>query len=289
MVWSELAQREIDIPDFHQLSNWIPPFVLISSTTVIATLLTLLRKYVQKLTLEYAEREKIPQTKKFSESAWKAAFYLIAWMWGVYEICTCTWFPDTMNCWRDWPNVPPMKTTLLMYYVFQLGFYWHSLFAHFTMEVERADYWPLLGHHIVTIILIYASYNLKFYRIGLLVLVSHDTNDVFLETGKLFVYRDNKTMINVTFFLIMLSWIITRLGIFPFMIIRSAIFESIQVIPADIASNFMYYELNVGLLFLLCLHIYWFGLMIRILIRTLKGQDEISDIREEEKDSKKEE
>jgi hypothetical protein len=76
-----------------------------------------------------------------------------------------------------------------------------------------------------------------------LVLVAHDTNDVFLEVGKSFVYRfsfvhefnfsirEMDIMTNITFVMILISWIVTRLGIFPFMIIRSTMFESLEYIP----------------------------------------------------------
>jgi sphingoid base N-palmitoyltransferase len=46
--------------------------------------------------------------------------------------------------------------------MFQLGFYWHSLYAHFAYEVKRKDFWPLLLHHVVTIGLIYFSYVIGF-------------------------------------------------------------------------------------------------------------------------------
>jgi len=281
MVWSEIAQKEYDIPNYYQLSTWIPSPELVIVTTIIAIILTYLRYYVQAQAYSWAKVNGIQERNKFSESFWKTMFYTISWLWGLYEVWKCDWFPVTANCWKLYPNIPPMEPTLIAFYLFQFGFYWHTLYSHFTIEVERSDYWPLLFHHVVTILLIYVSYNLGFYRIGLLVLVIHDTNDVFLEIGKSYVYRKNDFMIKLTFATMMISWVITRLTIFPFMIIKSTMYETLEFIPWDIAVRLLYYEFNIALSFLLCLHIYWFGLMIRILIRLVTTK-EIKDIREKE-------
>jgi ceramide synthetase len=112
------------------------------------------------------------------------------------------------------------------------------------------------------------------------VLCSHDINDLFLEIGKTFVYRERKTMVNIWFGVIIVSWVALRLVFFPFVVIRSTIFESIQHIPIDIFP--FYYSLNASLLFLVVLHVYWFGLMIRMLVRVLRGQEKgVVDSREE--------
>jgi len=280
-VWSDIHQKEYEILDLYSLATWFPPIDLVIVTTIIAIALTYMRILVQNRVFEYAEKEKIKEKRKFSESTWKAIFYFISWCWGMYEVLNCDWFPETSNCWNSFPEIPPMETSLKMYYIFQFGFYWHSLYAHLTMEITRSDFWPLLFHHVVTILLIYVSYQLGFYRIGLLVVVAHDTNDVIFEIGKIFVYREMKIMMNACFILIMISWVITRLGIFPFIIIRSTLFESIEYVPWDLAPHMFYYEFNFGLIFLLCLHIYWFWLMIQILIRSLKGTP-VTDVRETE-------
>jgi len=283
MIWSETAKREFAIQNFYELSSWKPSLELILCTFLVATVLTYLRHFVQATMISYAERNKIKESKKFSESSWKALFYTISWIWGLYEVWKCDWFPQTFNCWKNFPDIAPMETTLQLFYLFQFGFYWHTLYSHLTVEVERSDYWPLLFHHIVAILLIYVSYKIGFYRIGLLVLVAHDTNDVFLEIGKIFIYTKRDTLTKITFIVMLASWIITRLGIFPFMIIKSTMYESLDYIPWDIAQHLLYYEFNGGLCFLLVLHIYWFGLMLRIVHRNATGKEKgIQDIREKD-------
>jgi len=64
MAWSEIAKREYDIPNFYQLSTWIPPFDLIIVTTIIATALTYLRYFVQAQAYSWAQRNGLQEKKK---------------------------------------------------------------------------------------------------------------------------------------------------------------------------------------------------------------------------------
>jgi len=86
--------------------------------------------------------------------------------------------------------------------------------------------------------------------------------------------------------MIMVFWVISRLTIFPFWVLHSTLFETLEAIPYDIAP--FYFPFNVCLLFLLGLHIYWFGLMINMAHRVLTGKEKgVVDSREEESDKTK--
>jgi len=245
-----------------------------------AVLLTIARVYAQRTALKLARYLNVKEANKFSESCWKSVFYITSTTYGLAIVFTGDFFPETANCWRNWPNIP-ISPAFHMFELFQLGFYWHSLYAHFVYEVKRSDYWPLLLHHIATIGLIQGSYQLRFHRIGLLIVVAHDINDVFFEIGKIFVYLGKETITNILFVFLLISWVTTRLGIYPFMLIYSAVLESISIIPYDIAPCWA--PLNVFLIFLLTLHIYWFGLMLRMAARVIRGKEKkIVDSREKE-------
>lgn len=280
LVWSEVSKRNWDLPDYYSLEFWTPKYEDAVIIIASAVLLTFARVFFQRFFLQYAEDNKIKKAQKFSESSWKCIFYVISFTSGYYLVLNCHWFPNTFNCWEGFPNVPRAEN-LRYYYLLQLGFYCHSLYAHFAMEVKRSDWWPLLGHHIVTIFLIYFSYGIGYHRIGLLILVCHDLNDIFLESGKVLSYMKMDAAKNVAFLLFFASWLLTRLGIFPFMILPSTLFEVTSVIPIDIMP--FYFSLNACLLFLLGLHIYWFSLMVKLLLRVIQGKD-ISDSREKKEE-----
>jgi len=175
------------------LGLWIPKWDDTLIIFIFAVIFTLAREFAQKFFLRAAAYFQIDQHERlrFSESSWKLLFYVIACIYGGTIVWKCDYFPDTIRCWLGWPNIP-ITFSEKMYYLFQLGFYWHSLYAHFKYEVKRSDFWPLFFHHIVTIWLIYFSYVTNFHRIGILVLLCHDPNDVCFEFGKLWVYKQQK-------------------------------------------------------------------------------------------------
>ncbi|MEW5308392.1 MAG: hypothetical protein WDW38_000358 [Sanguina aurantia] len=88
---------------------------------------------------------------------------------------------------------------------------------------------------------------------------------------------------NAWFVLFFLSWIVFRLIIFPFYIIRSTLFEPILlvVVPYKIEASPHYQIFNALLLVLLVLHIYWSWLIFKVLHRSLT-QGEVADVREED-------
>jgi len=277
-MWSEISQSYWDIPDYSDYNAWLPTHEDALYMLGIAIGLTLLRVQVQNHYVGEAKEQGIKKGRKYAESMWKSLIYFANVAWGLKIIMECDWFPVTANCYKGFPNIE-RSHQMKMYMLWQLGFYLHSTFCHFFIEISRSDYWPLLAHHLATMFLVYSAYIIRYERIGVLVLCSHDVNDLFLEIGKTFVYREKKTMTNIWFGVIIVSWVALRLVLFPFVIIRSTIWESIEHIPVDIFP--FYYSLNASLIFLVVLHVYWFGLMIRMLVRVLSGQEKtVVDSRE---------
>lgn len=64
----------------------------------------------------------------------------------------------------------------------------------------------------------------RFFRIGAVILALHDASDVFLEAAKVFKYSGSELGASVCFGLFALSWLVLRLIIFPFWVIRSSRF-----------------------------------------------------------------
>jgi len=277
MVWSNISNTEW-VPDTYTIEFWLLPKVDYLLVVLFFFFLTFARIIAQKYFLEYAKKHKIQKNLKFSESAWKSLFYIVSFSWGIFLVWQHNWFPQTLNMWKEYPN--PIDSDLRLFYLFELGFYFHSLYAHLVMEVARSDWWALFGHHIVTVLLIYFSYICRFHAVGLLVLVCHDINDIFLEQGKVLSYVGSELGKNVAFVLFFVSWMLTRLGIFPYYIIRSTLFETKQVL----GEVQFYHFFNGSLIFLFLLHVYWFRMMVKLLVRLLFHGNELTDTREEGND-----
>jgi len=61
----------------------------------------------------------------------------------------------------------------------QLGFWLQQLIV-INIEERRKDHWQMFTHHIVTSVLIYASYRYGYTRVGNLILVLMDVSDLVL-------------------------------------------------------------------------------------------------------------
>ena len=79
---------------------------------------------------------------------------------------------------------------------------------------------------------------------------------------------------------LVISWLITRLIIFPLWIIYSIIYDMPLLQPMDLLPNFIVL-LKIFLCMLLLMHIYWFYLMIKIIHRTLIKGETLEDDRDE--------
>ena len=69
----------------------------------------------------------------------------------------------------------------------------------------------------------------SFMKIGTMVFLCHDINDVFMEVAKMSKYSNQHKLADVLFALFVVSWFISRMFYFPLWIIRSAWSEPITV------------------------------------------------------------
>ncbi|MEW5302342.1 MAG: hypothetical protein WDW38_000358 [Sanguina aurantia] len=225
--------------------------------------------------------------RKWKESAWKltafTTFTLLALAVSVGE----KWFTDSRYFWLGCSHFPPCNLTVspgvLLFYALETGFYIQSIHFLFFHEVRRKDWLESMIHHWVTTGLLAYSYYVNFTRIGVMVMLVHDCCDMWMEAAKLARYCGRNAQANAWFVLFFLSWIVFRLIIFPFYIIRSTLFEPILlvVVPYKIEASPHYQIFNALLLVLLVLHIYWSWLIFKVLHRSLT-QGEVADVREED-------
>ncbi|PIO58946.1 Longevity-assurance protein [Teladorsagia circumcincta] len=133
-----------------------------------------------------------------------------------------------------------------------------------------------------------------FFRAGTLVLISHDLADILLEFGKLTRYdRNLKTLTNACFVVFLTGWIVTRLGYYPLVLVRSALFEAAALIQPDydlLDVTQVPYAPRAIILMLFCLlilHIFWTIIIMKIVVKTIT-QGEAGDVRSDSELSDKE-
>jgi len=205
---------------------------------------------------------------KLSESAYKIAFYLPLWIWGVYIANEEGLLTHTRKYWEGIPN-PPISDVLIIFYSAQLAFYLYTLNSLLFLDVKRKDFIALFVHHFVTIFLIYFSWHFGYVRVGTITFICMDIVDVFLESAKFSNYVGLHPLPNIFFTLMVFSWMFFRLGLFPYLVVRSSFFEATEVHDQEgheyRMSTWIFF--NLLLWILQALQVYWFYYVIKALVR----------------------
>lgn len=235
-------------------------------------------------TVDVATDERRKKLRKFKESAWKCIYYLSAEILALGVTYNEPWFTTTKYFWvgpgnQVWPD-QAIKLKLKGLYMYAAGFYTYSIFALIFWETRRSDFGVSMSHHVATLILIVLSYVLRFARVGSVVLALHDASDVFLEVGKMSKYSGAESLASFSFILFVLSWILLRLIYYPLWILRSTSYEVILTLDKEkhqFEGPIYYYVFNTLLFCLLVLHIYWWMLMYRMLVKQIQDRGKLSE------------
>lgn len=169
------------------------------------------------------------------------------------------------------------------YYILELGFYL-SLLLCVSVDVKRKDFKEQVIHHIATIFLISFSYCANYVRVGTLVMLVHDSSDFLLESAKMLHYAGLTHICDPLFVIFAVVFLFTRLVVFPFRVVHSTLFVSLDFFKPF----FGYYFFNALLLVLQALHVFWAYLILRMVYKfAFAGKvekDERSDEESEEDD-----
>ncbi|KAG0557973.1 hypothetical protein M758_11G165300 [Ceratodon purpureus] len=232
---------------------------------------------------EDEREEKEKKLIKFKESAWKCVYYTAAEMLALAVTFDEPWFTDTKWFYlgpgnQIWPHLSA-KLKLKVLYAFSGGFYTYSIFALCFWETRRKDFGVSMTHHVGTLALIIVSYTVNLQRAGSVILAVHDASDVFLEIGKLTKYSGLNYVPEIAFGLFAISWLLLRLLYFPIVIIKSTTYQVLQVLDKRKHPNgpYLYYILNTLLICLLVLHVYWWILIWRMIMRQIQNSGKISE------------
>ncbi|XP_063926825.1 ceramide synthase 6-like isoform X1 [Zophobas morio] len=210
---------------------------------------------------------------KFCENSWRCLYYTSSFVYGVVVLWNKPWLWSINECWNGFPH-QSVTSDIWWYYMISMSFYWSLCVSQF-FDVKRKDFWQMFIHHIATIVLMCLSWVVNVFRIGSLVLVVHDSADIFLEAAKMAKYSGYQKVCDTIFGIFTVLWIVTRLGIYPFWIIKNTSIDAPKIVPMFPA----YYIFNSLLCLLLVLHCFWTYLILKIVANSLNAGKMEGDIR----------
>lgn len=243
-----------------------------------------MKKYLTLRKKYHVNKKKIV---KYVEAFWRCLFYSTFSYLGyrtLFTPDTAEWVADTKFHWEGWPY-HQLPAIALFYYHIELGSYVHQLLW---TEVNLSDFWEMFAHHIITIALIVTSFITNYWRVGTSILFLHDLSDVFLEGCKVLNYTSKPPsrrwikdyIVDPGFGLFTVVFFVTRLVLYPRYILYSVIVEGYKVYGCEWGGC----PLFIGLLVALQgLHIFWFYLIMRMVVKLFMGQMD-GDVRSDSED-----
>lgn len=145
-------------------------------------------------------------------------FYLYVWTWAVRLLATAPWFVSWDSIWK--PNVDSDYTVDL--FATQIVWYIHCFVESLLLDRKRSDYFMMLLHHVMTVVLILGAHNTRAHRVGLLVLVNQDFTDIVINMSKIAQKLvTSKTVQTAILILLTISWFCTRVLALSMIVFRS--------------------------------------------------------------------
>jgi acyl-CoA-dependent ceramide synthase len=231
------------------------------------------------------------KVQRFMEQGYTIMYFTASATYGIYVMShTSMWYFKTHEFYADYPHILH-KGNFKVYYLCQFA-YWLQQFIVLALQLEkpRKDFYELVAHHIVTLMLIGLSYLFHFTWIGLAVFITMDTSDIFLALSKNLNYIDSFLTAPV-FATFIGVWFYTRLYLSS-IILWSVLTEFETVGPWELDWAKQHYKCWISqyatfamLFAILLLNIYWSFLIARIAVRFVlsnEAKDERSDDDDEE-------
>lgn len=220
----------------------------------------------------YQGKERKDRAEKMVKSAFKGSYFFFAAVFAYFIAKDSFFMPRNLggigNVEDTFLGYPYFSKEGLYYFkeyfMIQLGYHFSSLVVLIFSEI-RNDFMEMLLHHSITVFLLSLAYLMNYLPVSLMILYTHDISDAFVCLVRVFVDTKHKYITFVCYVLLMISWVYTRLYVFPFDLIRIGTYHN--PVPHEIY--------GMGILgamahILVVLHIYWFYLLVKMGIKFIK-------------------
>lgn len=250
----------------------------------------IMQKFLRPMARRSGLKSRAKQSR-FMEQMYTAIYFGILGPCGLYVMSrTPVWYFNTRGMYEGFPH-KTHEADFKFYYLFQAA-YWaqQAMVLMLGMEKPRKDYKELVGHHIVSLVLIGLSYRFHFTYMGIAVFITHDISDFFLATSKTLNYLDHP-LVGPYFALFIAAWIYLR-HYLNLRILLSEFYEFKTVGPYELNWETEQYKCALShyislvlLASLQSLNLFWLWAIIRIAYRFVFhniAEDDRSDNDEKE-------
>ncbi|KAF2452962.1 TLC domain-containing protein [Lineolata rhizophorae] len=252
----------------------------------------LMQRMLRPLAVRCGIRKGGKQTR-FVEQVYTAIYFAVFGPFGMYVMSqTPVWYFNTRAMYENFPH-REHDGLFKTYYLLQAS-YWaqQAIVLLLQQEKPRKDYKELVGHHIITLALIWLSYRFHFASMGLAVYITHDISDFFLATSKTLNYLDSP-LIGPYYAFFVVVWTYLRHYI-NLRILWSILTEFNTVGPYELNWDTQQYKcwisqiITFGLLASLqAINLFWLFLILRIGYRFVTANvavDERSDAEDDDEE-----
>uniref|UniRef100_A0A2H1VQI4 SFRICE_007398 n=1 Tax=Spodoptera frugiperda TaxID=7108 RepID=A0A2H1VQI4_SPOFR len=237
---------------------------LIKDTTALAKQLDMSERQVERWWRLRRNQDKTSSLTKFCEHAWKTFYLFFSTPTVYYIVWDKDWFWDLDKCYTNYGK-HELTMDIYWFYLTTMA-YMIALSITFFHDVKRKDFWGMLAHHVVTILLLCISWIISAFRIGIVVIVLLDLTETWLEFVKALKRANFEKLATSLFVAFVPAWFYTRMYLFPLYLystsIRSMVFWG---------HVFALYIVNAMLFVLFFLCVYWSVLIVKVVFDTLKS------------------
>ncbi|KAG8530467.1 uncharacterized protein KY384_004970 [Bacidia gigantensis] len=255
----------------------------------------LMQRILRPIAVYYGIRLRAKQNR-FMEQAYTAVYFAVFGPFGLYVMSrTPVWYFNTEGMYETYPH-KSHDALFKAYYLLQAS-YWaqQAIVLCLQLEKPRKDFKELVGHHIVTLVLIWLSYRFHFTYMGLAVYITHDVSDFFLATSKVFNYISSPIIIPY-FAFFMFVWTYLRHYI-NLRILYSVLTTFKTVGPFDLNWETQQYKSSIAqyitfalLASLQSMNIFWMYFIVRIALNMLlRKEEDVRDVRSDDEDDEDDE
>ncbi|CZS98906.1 hypothetical protein WAI453_008482 [Rhynchosporium graminicola] len=196
-------------PTQYAKGRWDFAFVFFYVIVLSFTREFIMQKFLRPMAKNSGLKSRAKQSR-FMEQMYTAIYFGILGPCGLFVMSRSPlWYFNTKAMYELFPH-KHHEAYFKFYYLFEAA-YWaqQAIVLMLGMEKPRKDYNELVGHHVVSLSLIFLSYRFHFTYMGLGVFITHDISDFFLATSKTLNYLDHP-LVGPYFGFFVCAWIYLR-------------------------------------------------------------------------------